>query len=223
MFLPTRHPLLVGNFCSFVDSRFVLVRAQNHLVPHVWVWALTAKALVSASQFFAGGTRRFRTASVGSSTGVAIKCTLGLAWKSGCFGSKGLAAYAVTSDSADGSHLVFGCLHHGEILVEAVVLKGSREVVQHGMVGVILAKDALEVVRHPINKGVAHTLWEHLVASKGVYCTHHALVVGGHQDANLVSISICITLLDVVQGGLQLIGVAVADFSKDGCTNLVPG
>jgi hypothetical protein len=82
------------------------------------------------------------------------------------------------------------------------------------MVGVILSA---------INKGIAHALWECLLASKGVHCTHHALVVGKHRDASLVPISIHITLLDMVKGGLQLVGVAVADFSKDGCANLVPG
>jgi hypothetical protein len=129
MFPLACHPLFVGNFRSFTDSRLVLVRAHDFLVPHIWAWALTTKALVSTSQLVAGGARKFGTASTGSSAGVAIKCMLGLAWKSGRFGSKGLAAYGVASDSADGGHFVFRYFHCGDNLVEAAALKGSREVV----------------------------------------------------------------------------------------------
>jgi hypothetical protein len=38
----------------------------------------------------------------------------------------------------------------------------------------------------------------------------------------LVAITIDVTLLDVVEGRLGLIGVAHANLSKNGCTNLVP-
>ncbi len=103
------------------------------------------------------------------------------------------------------------------------MLKDSREVVQHGMIRVVLVKDLLEMGRHHINKGIADTLWEHLVASKGVHCTHHALVVGKHRYANLVPVTINVALFDVVKGGLRLIHVAIANFHINECTNLVPG
>jgi hypothetical protein len=72
MFLHVRHPLLIDNFCGFMDSWLVLARAHNHHVPYAGVWSLTAKALVSMSQLVAGGARGDGRASFRSLIGVAI-------------------------------------------------------------------------------------------------------------------------------------------------------
>ena len=75
---------------------------------------------------------------------------------------------------------------------------------------------------HPVNQGIANTLGEHNDASKGAHCIHHVLIIRKNGNTNLVAIAINVALLDVVESHLRLVGVTCENFSKDGCTNLVP-
>jgi hypothetical protein len=47
------------------------------------------------------------------------------------------------------------------------------------------------------------------------------LIISKVRNANLAAITINVTLLDVIQGGLGLVGISHAFFCKNRCTNLV--
>jgi hypothetical protein len=83
-------------------------------------------------------------------------------------------------------------------------------------------KDAQKSQGHPVNKCITNTLGERNIAGKGAHRIHRVLIISENRNANLVAIAINVTLLDVVEGCLGLIGVARANLSKNECTNLVP-
>ncbi len=106
--------------------------------------------------------------------------------------------------------MILGHLHGGKNLAEATALECGREVVEDGMVGVILLENTKEVTIHSIDKGIANALGERGIVSKWAHSTHHALVIRKNRNANIFYILVNITLLDVVKGSLWLIGILSA-------------
>jgi hypothetical protein len=111
-------------------------------------------------------------------------------------------------------NFILGRLHGGKNLAEATALECGREVVGDSMVRVILPENTKEATVHSINKGIANALGERGVASKWAHSAHHALVIHKNRNANMISIPINITLLDVVEGSLWMIGVPSAYLSE---------
>ncbi len=146
--------------------------------------------------------------------GVMVQSAFGLAWISIDVGGKGLTTDIFTRNCADGVNLILGCLHSGKNLAEAAALECGIEVVEDSMVSTILLENTKEVTIHSINKGIANALGECGVTSKWTHSTHHVLVICKNRNANMISIPIDITLLDVVEGSLWLIGVPSAYLGK---------
>jgi hypothetical protein len=102
------------------------------------------------------------------------------------------------------------------------MLEGGIEIIKEGVISLILLENTEEAASHVINKSIANTLGEPLVACKTVHGTHHALIICVHRNANMVAIPINVALLDMVEGGLRLVRVASANFVKDRGTDLMP-
>jgi hypothetical protein len=119
-------------------------------------------------------------------------------------------------------NLILGCLHGGKNLAEATALECGGEVVEDGMVDVILLENTKEATVHSINKGIADTLGDHGITSKWAYSTHHVLAIHKNRNANMIAFPISITLLDVAEDSLWLIGVPSAYLDKHQGTDLVP-
>jgi hypothetical protein len=78
----------------------------------------------------------------------------------------------------------------------------------------ILLENTKEATVHSIDKGVANALGERGITSKWVHSAHDVLVICKYKNANMISIPVNITLLDVVEGSLWLIGVPSAYLGK---------
>jgi hypothetical protein len=151
-----------------------------------------------------------------------VQSTFSLTWNSIAVGGKGLTTNRIACYCADGVNLILGCLHGGKNLAEATVLECGREVMEDGMVGLILLENTKDATVHFINKGIADALGEHGVTSKWVHSAHHALVIRKNRNANMIAFPVNITLLDVVKGSLWLIDVPSAYLGKHQGTDLMP-
>ncbi len=143
-----------------------------------------------------------------------VQSAFGLAQISIDIDGKSLTTNRIALYRADGVNLIHSHLHGGKNLAEVTALECGREVVEDGMVGVILLENTKEATIHSINKGIANAIEEPGIASKWAHSTHHAVVMCKNRNANMISIPVNITLLDVVEGSLWLIGVPSAYLGK---------
>ncbi len=229
-------PFLIGLLGCSPNARLVLVGTHNHLVSDVGVRALTTKAPVTLSQLAARAAQGIGAATLGTisairavaiaggippAVGVAIQRTFSLASKSASVGSKCLTSDRVTCDGTDQLDFILGQLHGGKNLPKATTLEGGGEIMEEGMISIILLEYTEEAASHAINKSIANTLGEPLVACKRAHGAHHALIICVHRNANMVAIPINMALLDMVKGGLRLVRVASANLCKDRGTDLM--
>jgi hypothetical protein len=84
-------------------------------------------------------------------------------------------------------------------------LKGTLQVVEDGVVGVIAAENRYEVLVQSINQGIAYALWESCFACKGAHSAHHSLIVSKNRRANQIPLGIKVQLLYVFERGLRLV------------------
>ena len=89
------------------------------------------------------------------------------------------------------------------------------------MISIILLEDTEETALHAVNKSIVNPLGESLIACKKAHCAHHALVICGHKNENMVATP-STYLLDMVKGGLELVHVSSASISKNRGTELMP-
>ncbi len=154
--------------------------------------------------------------------GVAIQSTFSLASKSVGVGSKGLISNRVTCNGTDRLDFVLGHLHGGKNLPKATTLEGGGEIMEEGVMSIILLEYTEEAASHALNKSIANTLGEPLVAHKRAHGTHHVLIICVNRNANMVAIPVNIALLDMVEGSMRLFPVASANLGKNRGTDLMP-
>jgi hypothetical protein len=102
------------------------------------------------------------------------------------------------------------------------MLEGGREIIEEGVISIILLEYTEEAASHAVNKSIANTLGEPLIACKRAHGAHHALIICVHRNSKMVAIPVDIALLDMVEGGLRLVRVASTNLGKDRGTDLMP-
>ena len=95
-------------------------------------------------------------------------------------------------------------------------LRGSVQIIEDGVVGVVLMEDCDKAFIKAVNQRITNTLGELGFASKW------ALVVGKNRGANNVAIAIIIRLPDMLNCSLGLVGVVEVELVENGRTHLMP-
>ena len=104
---------------------------------------------------------------------------------------------------------------------KATLLEGRREVMEEGVIGIILLEDTEETVIHAVDKSISKTLGEPLIACKRAHQAHHVLVICVHRNTNMAAVPVKIVLLDMAKGSLGLVCVSSAIFGKNRGTDLM--
>jgi hypothetical protein len=140
-----------------------------------------------------------------------------------CAKVKCLTTNGISGDGRVCLKLLFSQLHSAKNNWEPTVLMGSKHVVGLTVAGVVTMENGGEaLVNKTVNEVVTNGNGEANVHAEGVNCIHNPLVVHKDRGGDKGTVTILVGLPNMLKCSMRLVGVAGADFMKDGSADLQP-
>ena len=119
-------------------------------------------------------------------------------------------------------NLLLSLLHCTEDDREPAALMGIKHVMGLAIVGVITTENQGEALVKTDNEVVAHGNRKANILAEGANCVHNPLVVCKYRGWDKGAIAILVGLTNMLKCHMWLVGIARANFMKDGSTDLRP-